>query len=108
MNSVSKLRVGSVFGTVLALWHLSWALLVALGLAQPLMNLIFRLHFIDPPYQVAPFRIDYALALIGITLTLGFLCGWAVAALWNILHRINGTVRHKFVRATATGVSGLD
>lgn len=87
MTVTSKTKVGLVFGSSLGLWHLSWAALVAMGLAQPLMNLVFRLHFIDPPYRIMPFRLDLALGLVALTFASGFLSGWVLAAIWNALHR---------------------
>lgn len=65
---------------------MAWSSLVALGLAQPLMNWIFRLHFIQPPYTVTPFRLSLAVALIVITAVLGYIFGWLLAAIWNRLH----------------------
>jgi len=50
------------------------------------MNFIFRLHFIEPPYTVTPFRLSLAVALIVITSVLGYIFGWLLAAIWNRLH----------------------
>lgn len=83
---ISKHKLGLVVGSFLGLWHMAWSSLVALGLAQPLMNWIFRLHFIQPPYTVTPFRLSLAVALIVITAVLGYIFGWLLAAIWNRLH----------------------
>ena len=83
---ISKHKLGLVVGYFLGLWHLTWSLLVALGLAQPLINWVFRLHFIQPPYTVTPFRLSLAIVLIAITTTLGYIVGWVLGAIWNRLH----------------------
>ena len=64
---------------------LGWSLLVAVGVAQALINFVFRLHFIQPPYVITPFRTDLAVALIVITAIVGYVMGWVLAAIWNWL-----------------------
>lgn len=83
---ISNNKLGIVFGSLLGLWHLMWACLVATGLAQWLMNWVFRLHFIEPPYIVTAFKFSYAVGLIVITSSLGYLIGWIGGALWNWVH----------------------
>ncbi len=86
MRAVSKNKLGLVVGSFFGLWHLSWSFLVALGFAQILVNFLFRLHFIQPPYTVTPFRFGVAVTLIVITFTVGYLVGWLLGASWNLLH----------------------
>ena len=83
---ISKNKLGIVVGGFLGLWHLVWALAVAFGFAQSLLNFVFRIHFIEPPYVIAPFRPELAVALIVITSILGYLIGAVLAAIWNWLH----------------------
>jgi len=83
---ISKNKLGIVFGAVLGLWHLTWAVLVMTGLAQWLMDWVFRLHFIQPPYVVTAFRLSYAVGLIVITSSLGYIMGWTGGAFWNWVH----------------------
>lgn len=83
---ISKNKLGIVFGSLLGLWHLVWAVLVMSGLAQWLMDWVFRLHFIQPPYFVTAFNPGYAVGLIAITSSLGYIMGWAGGALWNWVH----------------------
>jgi hypothetical protein len=82
---ISKNKLGIVGGGFFGLWHLVWSLLVAVGVAQALINFVFRLHFIQPPYVIAPFRTDLAIALIAITAIIGYVMGWVLAAIWNWL-----------------------
>ena len=82
---VSKHKAGLALGLILGLWHLTWALLVAVGLAQVLIDWIFHLHFIQPPYTITPFRLELAAGLIAVTTTIGYASGWVLAAIWNSL-----------------------
>jgi len=80
---VSKNKLGIVLGGFTGLCHLVWSLLVAFGFAQFLVDWVFRFHFIHPPWVIAPFRADLAVALIAITSITGYLMGWIWAAIWN-------------------------
>jgi hypothetical protein len=83
---ISRNKLGIVAGSFLGLWHLTWSVLVASGVAQWLIIWVFRLHFIQPPYTVTPFRLSLAIALIVITSVLGYVSGWVLGAIWNWLH----------------------
>jgi hypothetical protein len=83
---VNKNKLGLVFGSFLGLWHLAWSLLVAFGVAQWLIDWVFRLHFIQPPYTITAFKPALAVALIVITSILGYIIGWVMGAIWNWLH----------------------
>jgi hypothetical protein len=63
--------------------HFLWALLVASGVAQPLMDFIFWLHFIRPVYMVERFEPIRAIGLVLLTGTVGYAIGSAFALLWN-------------------------
>ena len=83
--TVDPKRAGVVLGTLMGGWHLLWALLVALGLAQPLIDLVFWLHLIKPVYVVQPFDAGRAVLLVVATAVLGGLVGWLFGLLWNRL-----------------------
>lgn len=83
---ISKNKLGLVVGAFFGLWHLIWSTLVALGFAQQLINWVFRLHFIQPPYTLTPFKLSVAIALIVITSLLGYVIGWVLGTIWNWLH----------------------
>jgi hypothetical protein len=85
LTVVNKHKLGLVFGSFLALWHFTWALLVLTGMAQSLMDWIFRLHFIQPPYTILAFNFGAAVALIMIVTVTGYLSGWVLGAIWNWL-----------------------
>ena len=86
---VSKHKAGLALGLILGLWHLTWSLLVAIGVAQAFIDWIFHLHFIQPPYTIAPFRFGLAAALIAVTAATGYVSGWLLAAIWNSLQPEN-------------------
>lgn len=83
---ISKNKLGVVVGSALGAWHLGWALLVAFGIAQWLIDWTFRLHFIEPVWVITGFRPGLAIALIVLTSVLGFVTGWVAAGIWNWLH----------------------
>ena len=87
MNLLNKNKTGLVLGASLGLFHFGWAILVALGLAQGFLNWIFGLHFIIPPYAIAPFELGQAVILVVVTWIIGYIMGWVMAALWNKLHK---------------------
>lgn len=82
---VNRHKLGLLFGTFLGSWHFAWAWLVLSGMAQSLMNWIFRLHVIEPPYTILPFSLGSAITLIVITSLTGYVSGWVLGAIWNWL-----------------------
>lgn len=80
-------KVGLVLGLMVGGAHLLWAVLVAIGWGQPLLNFIFWLHLLSNPYQVAPFDITAATLLVIITFAVGYIVGWIFATLWNKIYK---------------------
>ena len=78
---------GLALGSLLGGMHLLWALLVASGFAQPVMDFIFWLHFIRPVYVIEGFDVARAAGLVALTAAIGYAMGVAFALLWNRLHR---------------------
>lgn len=68
-------QTSAIGGICLASLHACWALLVALGWAQPLMDFIFKVHMLNSPFQVQAFSLPLAVALIGITFLIGCFYG---------------------------------
>ena len=87
MTRISPNNAGLVLGALLGAWHLLWALLVALGWGQSVIDFVFRVHFLKPVYVVDAFKASTALALIGITAGIGYVTGFVFGFLWNRLHR---------------------
>ena len=86
-RTIGKARAGLALSGVLAGWHLAWSILVALGVAQAVVDFILWLHFIQPVYRIQPFELGRAALLVAVTAVIGFVLGAAFAALWNVTHR---------------------
>jgi len=87
MGLINPNKAGLVLGSLVGGTHLLWALLVALGWAQPLIDFIFWIHFIKPVYVIDVFRPGVALLLIAVTAAIGYAVGCAFGVLWNNIHR---------------------
>lgn len=85
MNA-SPLRLGVLGALVFGLWHAAWAGLVSAGLAQPLLDWIFRLHFLSQPFDVQPFDVKTAATLVGVTAGVGFALGAVIGVIWNAVY----------------------
>ena len=80
-------RTGLTLGLLMGGFHTMWALLVAAGWAQPLVDFIFWVHFIRPVYVVDRFEPVRALLLIALTAAIGYGIGASFALLWNRVRR---------------------
>ena len=86
MNAIHPIKAAVTLAALMMLFHACWASAVAVGWAQPLIDFIFKLHFIKPVYVILPFDIMTAVFLIVMTGGVGFVAGLAFATLWNRLH----------------------
>jgi hypothetical protein len=84
---INPAKVALTFGVFIGGWHLVWSVLVALGLAQPLIDFILWAHMISLPWIVKPFDLTASLTLIIITSVVGYAFGYIFAKIWNRMHR---------------------
>lgn len=80
---VNKNRVGLFFGTIYGLCHLLWVLLLTLGLAQPMMDWLISMHFLNVTYTLNEVMAGKAILGIVMALVWGYIDGFILAALWN-------------------------
>jgi hypothetical protein len=80
-------KAGLALGALLGLFHLSWALLIALGWAQVAIDFVLWLHMIKPFMAIEAFSLGRAVGLIAFTAAFGYVLGWLFAVLWNRAHR---------------------
>lgn len=85
MINTRKLAVG--FAALFGGYHLLWAIVVAIGWAQPVLNFVFRLHFLTPILVVTPFAWAPAIGLVALTTVIGGVFGWLIAIIWNCAAR---------------------
>jgi hypothetical protein len=93
MQTVHPLKAGLALGVTLGTFHLMWALLVASGWAQPVVDFLFWLHFIKPVYTVAPFDPSIALLLVAVTAAAGFFGAFIFSLIWKALQPAAGLRR---------------
>lgn len=84
-GKVSEHTVGMVVGALAGLWHFVWAMLVAGGFAQGLLDWIYTIHFLNNPFRVAQFDVTTAVMLVIATSLIGYVVGWVLASLWNMM-----------------------
>ena len=87
MEKLSKAKTGLTLGLFLAVVHAVWAVLVALGAAQGLLDRVTGMHMLDNPYIVLDFSLGAAIGLLVLTFVIGYVLGWVLAALWNSLRK---------------------
>ena len=85
MPELNKNKVSLATGGFLGLVHALWSILVALGFAQPLLNFIYSLHFLNNPFSVSSFDLSKALLLVVVTFIVGYVAGWVFTTIWNMI-----------------------
>ncbi len=84
---LNKNKTGLALGLFVGFLHLVWSVLLALGLAEPLMNFIENLHSIDNATMLLPFDLGRSIGLVLLTLVVGYIFGYIFATIWNKVHK---------------------
>lgn len=80
---MEKHCTGLMLGAFLGLVHLLWAILVAAGFGQSFLDFVYKIHFLNNPFTVAPFDIGKAALLVILTAFIGYIGGWLLTFLWE-------------------------
>lgn len=86
MKKLDAHQAGMALGTLFGLLHGFWSALVFLGLAKPLLDFIYSIHFLSNPFVVARFSLSSAVILVIFTTAVGYVFGGIFAWIWNWLH----------------------
>lgn len=87
MNHLNPAKTGLALGKLLGGMHFIWAILVALGWAQVLVNFSMWAHMVSVPIVVSTFDFSAAVTVIIVATIIGFALGYFFAKIWNWLHR---------------------
>ena len=86
MKKLDAHQTGMALGVLLGLFHGFWSALVFLGLAKPLLDFVYSIHFLSNPFAVANFSFSNAVILVIFTTAAGYVFGGIFAWIWNWLH----------------------
>jgi len=89
MAKINANKLGLTIGIFVAALHALWAVLVAVGQdqVQAYLDWIFPLHFIGNVFQIMTFNLVSALILVVMAFVGGYICGWVLAWLWNMVDK---------------------
>lgn len=108
MGHISVNRAGLSVAAVIAGWHMAWILLAASGWAQPLVDLVYRLHFLKSEAVVGPFNMATGALLVLMAAVVGYAAGASLALTWNCLTwwgESAGMRRHEAVASRPAGAA---
>lgn len=74
-------KTGLALGGTVGFVHLVWSVLVLLGLAQPWVNFVYRLHMVRTNLTVGQFDLLTAIGLVVVTALVGYVVGYLFAVI---------------------------
>lgn len=80
---INKNKTGLTFAFLISSMHLCWSIFVFLGIAQSILDFIFKIHMLSSSIVVTSFNLLNAIELVIITFVVGYLFGWLMAFFWN-------------------------
>ena len=107
MERIGVNRAGLTLAVVLAGLHVIWGALVAIGIAQPLVDFVFRIHMMEADAVVGEFAFGPAILLLLVTAAVGYGVGAALASVWNLLAVTEGLVARRHPMAGASKPAGM-
>ena len=87
MNQLAALKSMFLGAALLSSLHFAWLVLVYMGIAQMVMDFIFKIHMLNSPLQIQPFEWSYAFLLIAITFSVGALYGWLYSVIQKLVNQ---------------------
>jgi hypothetical protein len=84
---LSQQKVAVAFGSIAALVHTVWSIVVLVGFGQTWVQFVTSMHFISIPVTVLPFDALTAVELIALAGIIGSILGYAFATIWNWAHK---------------------
>lgn len=87
MTHLNPTKTGLIFGKLVGGLHLVWAILIALGWAQALVNFSQWAHMVSVPVVVKAFDLSAAITVVIIATLIGYVVGYLFALLWNRIYR---------------------
>ena len=87
MNQLAALKSMFLGAALLSSLHFAWLVLVYMGIAQVVMDFIFKIHMLNSPLQVQPFEWSYAFILIAITFSVGAIYGWLYSVIQKLVNQ---------------------
>jgi len=85
---INPVKLVFTFGSLAAIAHIGWALVVAAGFGQALVDFALRIHFFTPNTEVEPFELGRALVLIAVSFAGAFVMATLGGAIWNSFNRM--------------------
>ena len=87
MNQSAAFKSMILGGVLLSSLHFTWLVLAYIGIAQEVMDFIFKIHMLNSPLQVQPFEWSYAFLLIAITFSVGAIYGWLYSVIQKLVNQ---------------------
>lgn len=87
MEKMNSNKAGLAVGSLFALIHLCWIVLVGIGIAKTLLDWILEMHFMQFAYSIEALSFWKAFSLLIVTFVFGYACGWIVSVLHNLLEK---------------------
>ncbi|MBI2024634.1 MAG: hypothetical protein HYT03_00895 [Candidatus Harrisonbacteria bacterium] len=81
---LNKNQAGLALGSISALGHFLWVIIVAIGSGQKLADLAHSIHFLTDRHVVHEVTLGTAILGVVLALALGYITGWVFACLWNL------------------------